>query len=139
MNRGRAVLALGSVLAGLEWQRGRPLNSVVRHHEGSNMETLPIYFAGLLARNLAFALFLFAIVVFSRRKDRSVTPVRGLLVFLISWLGGSAACFLILLLFAATGTQVEGGQLEMPVAILVILPIAYASYTWLSEAKVKVG
>ena len=32
MNRGRAVLALGSVLAGLEWQRGRPLNSVVRWH-----------------------------------------------------------------------------------------------------------
>jgi hypothetical protein len=31
MHRGRAVLAIDCVLAGLEWQRGRPLNSIVRH------------------------------------------------------------------------------------------------------------
>lgn len=30
MHRGRAALAKDCVLAGLEWQRGRPLNRVVR-------------------------------------------------------------------------------------------------------------
>ena len=32
MHRGRAVLAIDCVLAGLELQRGRPLNSIVRCH-----------------------------------------------------------------------------------------------------------
>lgn len=99
------------------------------------MHTLPVYFVGLLAHNLIFAFVLFAIVVFSRRKDRVVTPLRGLFVFLMAWLGGSVAVFLVHLLFTLSGTQVEGGQLETPIAILVILPIAYAAHNWLSRAK----
>ena len=103
------------------------------------MEALLTYITGLLAYNLASAFLLFAIVVFSRRKERLVTPLRGLFVFLIAWLGGTVLIFLVHLLFAVGGTQVEGGQLEMPIAILVILPIAYAAHTWLSQAKIKIG
>jgi hypothetical protein len=103
------------------------------------METLSTYFLGVVAYCLAFALFLFAIVVFSRRKERSVTPIRGLCVFLVAWLGGSIAVFLIHLLFAAAGTPVEGGALETPIAILTILPIVYSAHSWLSQAKVRVG
>lgn len=42
MHRGRAALAKDCVLAGLESQRGRPLNSIVtRHHQaGVPIETL---------------------------------------------------------------------------------------------------
>jgi hypothetical protein len=32
MHRGRTVLAMDCVLAGAQWHRGRPLNSVVRQH-----------------------------------------------------------------------------------------------------------
>jgi hypothetical protein len=103
------------------------------------MEALATYIAGLLAYNLASALVLFAIVGFSRRKERSVTPLRGVFVFLIAWLGGTILVFLIHLLFALGGTPVEGGQLETPIAILVILPVTYAAHMWLSQAKVKVG
>jgi hypothetical protein len=31
-HRGRTVLAMDCVLAGAEWHRGRPLNSIVRLH-----------------------------------------------------------------------------------------------------------
>lgn len=103
------------------------------------MEALVTYFGGLLAYNLFSAFLLSAIVVFSRRRERSVTPLRSLFVFLIAWLVGTVSVFLVHLLFELSGTRIEGGQLETPIAILVILPIAYAAHTWLSQAKVKVG
>ena len=103
------------------------------------MEAMATYFGGLLAYNLFSAFLLSAIVVFSRRKERSVTPLRGLFVFLIAWLVGTALVFLVHLVFKLGGTRIEGGQLETPIAILVILPIAYGAHTWLSQAKVRNG
>jgi hypothetical protein len=94
------------------------------------------YFVVVLAYCLVFAFVLFAAVVFIRRDERSVTPIRGFAVFLIAWLGGSIAVYLMHLLFAAAGTQVAGGPLETPIAILTILPIVSLAHTWLSRAKI---
>jgi hypothetical protein len=101
------------------------------------MEALATYITNLLVYNLAIAFMLFAIVVFSCRKERSVTPLRGLFVFLIAWLGGTVLVFVFHLLFAVGGTEVRGGQLEMPIAIVTILAIAYAAHGWLSQPTIK--
>ena len=94
------------------------------------MESTMIYF---LAQTCVFAFVLCAIVVFSRRKERSVTLLKGVFVFLIAWLGGTIGVLLMHTLFAAGGIQVAGGQLETPIAVLVVLPMAFAAYNWLSQ------
>jgi hypothetical protein len=98
---------------------------------------LHLYFASLFAFNLATALIVVACVVVVRRKQLSVTPIRGLLVFLIAWLGGSVFIFLIHLMFSMTGTLVGDRDIDGPLAMLVILPIVLMAHTRLSQATVK--
>lgn len=100
------------------------------------MEPLITYFLGLLAFNFVFALAMFAIIVYSRRKEREVTPLRGLTIFSIGWLAGSLLVFVFHLLFALGGTEVQGGSFETPMSIIVILSVMYAAFGWLSEARV---
>ncbi len=101
------------------------------------MDALLTYFISVSAYCLAFALLLFAIVVFVRRKERLSTPSRGAAVFFIGWMGGSVAVFLVHLLFAVVGTQVANGPLEGPVAILTVLPIIYFAHARLSESRIR--
>jgi len=100
------------------------------------MGPLTTYFLGLLAFNFVFALVMFAIIVYTRRKEREVTPLRGLAIFSIGWLAGSLLVFVFHLLFALGGTQVQGGPFETPASIVVILSVMYAVFEWLSEARV---
>lgn len=90
---------------------------------------------GPLASSFGVALVMFAIIAYSRRKERQVTPLRGLAIFSIGWLVGSLLVFVFLLLFSLTGTEVRGGQLETPVSIVLILSVMYAAFGWLSEAR----
>ena len=103
------------------------------------MDSLITYLLGLLAFNFVFALVMFAIIVYSRRKEREVTPLRGLAIFSIGWLAGSILVFVFHLLFALSGTEVQGGPFETPVSIVVILSVMYAAFAWLSEARVAGG
>ena len=94
------------------------------------------YFLGLLAFNFAVALVMFAIIVYSRRKARSVTPLKGLAVFSIGWVAGSFLVLVVHLLFALGGTEVGGGPFETLVSIIVVLSVMHAAFGWLSEATV---
>lgn len=53
------------------------------------MEPLITYFLGTLAYNLFMAIVIFAIIVYSRRKERAISPLMGIAVFSIGWLAGS--------------------------------------------------
>jgi hypothetical protein len=99
------------------------------------MEPLITYFLGLFAFNFVFALAMFAIIVYSRRKEREVTPLKGLAIFSIGWLAGSLLVFVFHLLFALGGTEVQGGPFEAPVSMVVVLSVMYAAFEWLSEAR----
>ena len=100
------------------------------------MERLTTYFLGLLAFNFVFAVVMFAIIVYSRRKEREVTPLRGLAIFSVGWLAGSFLVYVFHPLFALGGTEVQGGSLETPVSIVVILSVMYAAFGWLSQPRV---
>ena len=100
------------------------------------MESFAMYFLGTLAFNLFTAFFMFAIIVFSRRKEREITPLKGTAVFLIGWLGGSILVFVFELLFALTGANVDGEQLKSGIAIIMILSVMYAAFSWLSKSRI---
>ncbi len=93
------------------------------------------YVAGLLGFNFSVALIMFAIIIFSLRKKRAVTALKGFAIFAIGWLGGTFVVFVFHVLFRLAGTIVQAGQLEAPVSILVITPVMYAAFRKFSEAK----
>ena len=103
------------------------------------MEPLIAYVVRFLGVNSGVALVMFAIIVYSRRKEREVTPFRGLAIFLIGWLAGSLLVFVLHILCALGGTKVEGGSLEGAVSFVVILSVMYAGFGWLSEARAGGG
>ncbi len=50
------------------------------------MEPLITYLLRLLGFDFVISLVMFAIILYSRRKEREVTSLRGLAIFLIGWL-----------------------------------------------------
>ena len=99
------------------------------------MEQLATYFAEFLGYNLATSFIAFAIIYFSRRNKRELTLLRGLAVLLSGWLIGSRLVFVVHFLFALGGTEVQGGPLEGPVSMLMIILAMYAIFSWLSTRK----
>ena len=100
------------------------------------MQPFITYVLRLLAYNCGVAFLMFAIIVYARRKEREVTSLRGLAIFLIGWLVGSLLVFVVHLLFSLGGTEVRGGPLDSPVSFVIILSVMYATFGWLSEARV---
>jgi len=95
---------------------------------------MEVSFVNLFGFNFGITLFGFAAVVFSRRKERSITALRAVYVFLIGWLGGSVVIFFIHLLFGMTG-PIGDNPIDAPLALLAMLPILYRSHTWLSQKR----
>ena len=99
------------------------------------MEPLIVDIIRPVIANLGYAVVTFAIIAFSRRKKRQFTPLRGLAIFTIGWLGGCLLIFAFLLLFAVVGSELLAGQLESQISILVSLAVMYAAFERLSQAR----
>ena len=99
------------------------------------MSSLATHFLLLLAYNVAFSVLAFVIVYFLRRKERELTPLRGTAAALASWVLGSVLVIAVHLLFALGGTEVGGGQLEMPISLFVLIPVTYFVFGWLSKKR----
>ncbi len=102
------------------------------------MKALATYFLNTLAFNVAISVITFAAVWASRRKGRELTFLRGTAVLLIGWVISSILVLIVHLLFAIGGTEVQGGQLETPISILVVISVMYAVFGWLSKKRTVV-
>jgi hypothetical protein len=99
------------------------------------MTSLPTVFVETLAYSFVIAFMMFAIIVYSRRKERAITSLKGFLVFLLGWLGGAILAFVFELLFALSGANVDSEGLKSGISIIMILSATYAAFSWLSEKK----
>ena len=99
------------------------------------MEQLTIVFLGVLAFNLATSVIIFTIIYFSRRKARTLLPLRAVAAFLGGWLGASLIVFVLHVLFALVGVTLKDSQLESPVSIIVTIATMYPLFTWLSTKR----
>ena len=100
------------------------------------MELIVTYCVHLLSFSFGISLFIFAIIIFARRKERAVTPLKGLAIFSIGWLASTFVVGVIHLSFAYFGTTLQGGELEAPVSIVIVMSVMYVVFNWLSEARV---
>ena len=102
------------------------------------MNVLATYFLNTLAFNVAISVITFAAVWASRRKRRELTFLRGTAVLLIGWVIGSILVLIVHLLFSIGGTEVQGGPLETPISILVVISVMYAVFGLLSKKRTVV-
>ena len=103
------------------------------------MEQLTTFFLGILAFNLATSLIIFAVIYFSRRKQRELSPLRAFTVFIGGWLAASLIMFVLYIVFAFAGVALENTQLESPLSIIVVIASMYVLFTWLSTKRVAIA
>ncbi len=95
------------------------------------MDGLLTYFIGVLAFNVAAALAAFGIVFWSRRRELVLTPLRGLAVLGVGWLGGSLIVVVFHVLFTHAGFNYREGSLEFIVSLCVLSAVMYPLFSWL--------
>lgn len=96
------------------------------------MENLPVYFLGQLAFNITAALVTFGIAYWLCRRKNVVVPwARALAALLLGWVAGSAIVFMLHVLLAMLGLNLEQPPIGIIVSLSVMYGTMYLLLTWM--------
>lgn len=97
------------------------------------MENYLIYFLGILAFNFTPSLIAVWIAWTFRRKQYAITWSRGSVVLIVGWFLGSVIVFILQLAAQFLGIDIKKDNLEIMLALLVLLPAMFQLFDFINK------